>query len=141
MQVHEPRGEDIELPRQQAIPDPCDFYSPSDEVSRFGTPHGTLTAVLSTIALTASFGLGWAGGQVWPEIATALGLRQPAQTEAASLRVAKSGPTTKHACVPKPTSASASQALPSLNVAPGAGSMAVARAPSESTGTVSPASQ
>jgi hypothetical protein len=151
MQVHEPSREHIELPRWQAIPDSCDFYSLSGEVSSFETPHRTLTAVLSAIALAASFGLGWSCAQFWPEAATALGLRQFAQNEVPSPRVARSGPTTKHSYVSKPTSAVASQAFPSLDRASNSGltigprivaeSSAVARAPWESTGTVSPAQQ
>jgi hypothetical protein len=49
------------------------------------------TVLLSAIALVASFGLGWAGGLNWPEIASTLGLgsiarNQPASTQTSETR-------------------------------------------------------
>ena len=40
--------------------------------------------LLFTIALTASFGLGWAGGTNWPEFASMIGLAPTAQKQTAS---------------------------------------------------------
>jgi len=44
------------------------------------------TVLLSTIAIVASFGLGWAGGLNWPEFANALGFSPIAQKQSPSLR-------------------------------------------------------
>lgn len=47
------------------------------------------TALLVTVAVVASFGLGWAGGLNWPQFATELGLVEVAQKEAPSPRIAE----------------------------------------------------
>ncbi|MEH2529538.1 hypothetical protein V1277_004085 [Bradyrhizobium sp. AZCC 1588] len=46
-------------------------------------------ALLVTVAVAASFGLGWAGGLSWPELAGTLGLEAVAQKEAPSPRIAE----------------------------------------------------
>jgi len=64
-----------------------DFLSRNrDEVLVLREPHGdrARTILLSSIALAATFGLGWAGGLNWPEFATRLGLGQIAQKESPS---------------------------------------------------------
>jgi hypothetical protein len=47
------------------------------------------SALLVTVAVAASFGLGWAGGLSWPELAGTLGLETGAQKEAPAPRMAE----------------------------------------------------
>lgn len=150
MQVHDQGGEEFELPRQSAIPVAFDFFSPSDEVLALAKPCGDRArrALPSAIALIASFGLGWAGGQIWPEVVSAFGLSSVAQKEVPSPRLAKTAPAARHTGISKPSLAAALQAPPSANGTFNYGptinstiAAAVARVSSESTGTVSPATQ
>ncbi|RXH34372.1 hypothetical protein XH99_01100 [Bradyrhizobium nanningense] len=146
MQVHDQGGEEFELPRQPAVPVAFDFFSPSDEVLAFAKPCGDRVsrAVLSAIALIASFGLGWAGGQNWPQVVSAFGLSSVAQKEVPSRRLAKTAPAARHTGISKPSLAAALQAPPNANATFNYGptinstiAAAVARVSSESTGTVS----
>ena len=61
-----------------------------DDVLVLREPYGNRarTVLLGTMALAASFGLGWAGGLNWPEVSNLLGLGQIAQKEAPSPRIA-----------------------------------------------------
>lgn len=54
-------------------------------------PYGgrARTVLFVTMALAASFGLGWAGALNWPEAANLIGLGQVAQKEAPSPRIAE----------------------------------------------------
>jgi hypothetical protein len=68
------------------------FLKPDrDEVLVVREPFGdrTRTALLVTVALVASFGLGWAGGLNWPQFASALDPVAVAQTEAPSPRISE----------------------------------------------------
>jgi hypothetical protein len=93
MQDHEPSTlgswpEDLAdrpLPRQPASL--WDFLSRDhDDVLMVREPYGdrSRTILLSTIALVASFALGWAGGLSWPEYANVHGLSPISQKETPS---------------------------------------------------------
>jgi hypothetical protein len=62
-----------------------------DDVLILREPYGerARTILLSTMALVASFGLGWAGGLNWPEFASTLGLSPLAQKETPASRTAE----------------------------------------------------
>ncbi|MBR0712919.1 hypothetical protein [Bradyrhizobium liaoningense] len=143
MQIHDRGREEVELPSQPSTVDVYDFFSPSGEALALAKPLGDRARIaLSSLALVASFGLGWAGGQIWPEVASALGISSVAQKEVPSPRLAKTVPVAKQASVSKPGPAAALQAPPSatFNYGPTIAA-AVARVSSESTGTVSPVGQ
>ncbi|GLR86929.1 hypothetical protein [Bradyrhizobium iriomotense] len=57
-----------------------------DDVLMLRDPQGVRTRnfLLFTIALMASFALGWAGGLTWPELAGMIGLRPAAEQQTAS---------------------------------------------------------
>jgi hypothetical protein len=150
MQVHDRGGEEVELPSQPSTPSACDFFSPSDEALALTKPFGdrARSALLPTIALVASFALGWAGGQIWHEVVSALGLSSVAQKEVPLPRLAKTVPAARHTGSSRSSLAAGLQAPPSANATSNSGptisstiTAAVARVSSESTGTVSPASQ
>ena len=151
MQVHDRGGEEIELPSGAPTLNASDFLSPSGEalalkglVLAEPFSHRARRVVLPAIALVASFGLGWAGGQVWPELQSALGISAAAQKEAPSPRPAKAASAGRHTSNSKPSLAAAPQAPPSANASVNYGPViaaAVARISSEATGTVSPANQ
>jgi hypothetical protein len=68
------------------------FLKPDrDEVLVVREPFGdrTRTALLVTVALVASFGLGWAGGLNWPQFASALDPVAVAQIETPSPRISE----------------------------------------------------
>ena len=62
-----------------------------DDVLVVREPFGdrTLTALLVTMAVVASFGLGWAGGLNWPQFASELGLVEVAQQETPAPRISE----------------------------------------------------
>jgi hypothetical protein len=65
--------------------------SDRDEVLVVREPFGdrARAAVLVTVAVAASFGLGWAGGLNWPQFASELGLVEMAQKETPSPRISE----------------------------------------------------
>jgi hypothetical protein len=65
-----------------------------DEVLVVREPFGerARAALLVTVAVVASFALGWAGGLNWPQFAGTLGLEEVAQKEAPSPRIAEARP-------------------------------------------------
>jgi hypothetical protein len=65
--------------------------SDRDEVLVVREPFGdrARTALLVTVAVAASFGLGWAGGLNWPQFASTLGLVAVAQNETPSPRISE----------------------------------------------------
>ncbi|WP_108519933.1 hypothetical protein [Bradyrhizobium algeriense] len=65
--------------------------SDRDDVLVVREPFGdrARAAVLVTVALVASFGLGWAGGLNWPEFASELGLVELAQKETPAPRISE----------------------------------------------------
>jgi hypothetical protein len=75
--------------------------SDRDDVLVVREPFGdrARTALLVTVAVVASFGLGWAGGLNWPQFASELGLVEVAHKEAPSPRIseARSGGKTEGA--------------------------------------------
>ena len=126
------------LPRQPASL--WDFLSRNrDEVLVLREPYGdrARTILLCTIALAATFGLGWAGGLNWPAFANMLGHGPIAQKETPSPRAAeaKSGAKPEGArrtastsdsqtaapavvgSIPKPSAASPGGARPSSGAA------------------------
>src|SRR5262249_17950008 len=120
------------------------------EVFALAKPFGdrARSALLPAFALVASFGLGWAGGQFWPELASALGVGSATQKEVPSPPLAKTAPAAKHPGSGKPSLSAALQGPPSANAASSSGptisstiTAAVARLSSEATGTVSPLAQ
>lgn len=149
MQVHDRGWEEFGRCGQPAIPNACDFSSPSDGAVSLARPIGGrgLRALLSAMALVASFGLGWAAGQIWPEAVELLGLNAVAQKPVPLPRLAKKMSASKHSDVSRPSLAAALQApraaRPAISSGPTIDStiaMAVARVSSETTGTVSPVS-
>jgi hypothetical protein len=105
MQDHEPITVENIWPRDLAgSPLPSqparlwDFFSRDrDEVLMLRDTYAdrSRTILLSTLALAASFGLGWAGGLSWPEFAGTFGLGPVAQNEAPSPRIAEAKPVGK----------------------------------------------
>lgn len=147
MQVHDRGREEFGLCGQPAIPNACDFSGASDDALTLARPFGDqgLRVLLSAMALVASFGLGWAAGQIWPEAVEVLGLNSAAQKPAPLPRLAKTMPTSKHRDMSKPSLAAALQAPRAVKFAVNSGptidstiATAVARVSSETTGTVSP---
>ena len=69
------------------------------------------TALLVTVAVVASFGLGWAGGLNWPQVATELGLVEVAQKEMPSPRIAEARSSGRSEGARKTASASDSPAI------------------------------
>jgi hypothetical protein len=68
------------------------FLKPDrDQVLVVREPFGdrARTTLLVTVAVVASFGLGWAGGLNWPQFASELGLVEVAQKEAPSPRISE----------------------------------------------------
>ena len=117
-----------------------------DDVLVLREPYGARTRpfLLATMALAASFALGWAGALHWPEVASLIGVDQIAQKDAPSPAVAEARPgrtegTRKTASapdlrntapatvgsIPKPSAAAASALLASqANASPAAVAMA-----------------
>jgi hypothetical protein len=150
MQIHDQGGEEFELPSQRAISDAYDFFSPTDKGLGLAKSCGERTRnALFAIALITSFGLGWAGGQMWPEMVSAFGPSPVAQKEVPSPRLAKTVQAARHAGASKPSLAVALQEPPNakkatLDHGPTISSTiaaAVARVSLETTGTVSPVTQ
>src|SRR5262245_58040799 len=79
---------DGRLPRRPVSAHPWDMFSSGDDVLVLRKPYRdrAFSILLSTIALAASFALGWTGGLNWPELAPQLGLGPIAQREATSSR-------------------------------------------------------
>ena len=69
------------------------------------------TALLVTVALLASFGLGWTGGLNWPQFASALDLVAVAQNETPSPRISEARSSGKIEGTRKTASASDSPAI------------------------------
>ena len=95
------------LPRKPAgLPDL--LSRTRDDVLVLREPFGERArpVALATMALAASFALGWAGAVNWPEVANLLGVDQIAQQEAPSPAIAEARPGGKTEAVRKTASAS-----------------------------------
>jgi hypothetical protein len=84
-----------------------------DDVLVVREPFGdrTLTALLVTLAVVASFGLGWAGGLNWPQFASELGLVEVAQQETPAPRISEARSSGKMEGARKTASAADSPAI------------------------------
>ena len=84
-----------------------------DDVLVVREPFGdrARTALLVTVAVVASFGLGWAGGLNWPQFASELGLVEVAQQETPSPRISEARSSGKIEGARKTASASDSPAI------------------------------
>ena len=98
MQYREPStfeiwsGNVVRRQRSQHPPRLWDFLkSDRDAVLVVREPFGdrARTAVLVTAAIVASFGLGWAGGLNWPQLASELSLVAVAQKEAPAPQISE----------------------------------------------------
>jgi hypothetical protein len=69
------------------------------------------TALLVTVALLASFGLGWAGGLNWPQLASTLDLVAVAQNETPSPRISEARSSGRNEGTRKTAAASDSPAI------------------------------
>jgi len=90
------------------------FLKPDrDDVLVVREPFGdrARSALLITVAVLASFGLGWAGGLNWPQFASELGLVEVAQKEAPSPRIPEARPSGRIEGARKTASASDSPAI------------------------------
>jgi hypothetical protein len=90
------------------------FLKPDrDEVLVVREPFGdrTRTALLVTVALVASFGLGWAGGLNWPQFASTLDPVEVAQIETPSPRISEARPSGRIEGTRKTASASDAPAI------------------------------
>jgi hypothetical protein len=90
------------------------FFKPDrDEVLVVREPFGdrTRTALLVTVALVASFGLGWAGGLNWPQFASALDPVAVAQIETPSPRISEARSSGRNEGTRKTASASDAPAI------------------------------
>jgi hypothetical protein len=87
--------------------------SGSEEVLVVREPFGdrARAALLVTVALLASFGLGWAGGLNWPQLASTLDLVAVAQNETPSPRISEARSSGKIEGTRKTASASDSPAI------------------------------
>jgi hypothetical protein len=87
--------------------------SDREEVLVVREPFGVRarTALLVTVALLASFGLGWAGGLNWPQFASDLGLVEVAQKESPSPRISEARSSGRIEGTRKTASASDSPAI------------------------------
>ncbi|MEH2558328.1 hypothetical protein V1286_005857 [Bradyrhizobium algeriense] len=87
--------------------------SDRDEVLVVREPFGdqARAALLVTVALVASFGLGWAGGLNWPEFASELGLVELAQKETPAPRISEARSSGRIEGARKTASASDSPAI------------------------------
>jgi hypothetical protein len=84
-----------------------------DDVLVVREPFGdrARNALLVTVAVVASFGLGWAGGLSWPQFAGTIGLEEVAQKETPSPRIAEARPAGRVEGTRKTASASDSPAV------------------------------
>jgi hypothetical protein len=87
--------------------------SGGEEVLVVREPFGdrARAALLVTVALLASFGLGWAGGLNWPQFASELGLVEVAQKETPSPRISEARSSGRIEGARKTASASDSPAI------------------------------
>ena len=85
----------------------------SEEILVVREPFGdrARAALLVTVALLASFGLGWAGGLNWPQLASTLDLVAVAQNETPSPRISEARSSGKIEGTRKTASASDSPAI------------------------------
>jgi hypothetical protein len=126
-----------QLPRQPASLDPWDFFSPNrDEVLVLRKPYGdrVRTICLFTMALVASFGLGWTGGLNWPEFANVLGLSPTAQKETPSPRTSETRSGGRIEGARKTTSMSSSQTPTGASAASGVRASISAKPPATLSG-------
>jgi hypothetical protein len=126
-----------QLPGKPASLYPWDFFSPDrDEVLVLRKPYGdrARTIWLSTMALVASFGLGWAGGLNWPEFASMLGFSPIAQKETPSPRTSETRSGGKIEGARKTTSTSGLQTPPGASTASATGASISAKPPATSPG-------
>lgn len=130
-----------QLPGKPASLYPWDSFSPDrDEVLVLRKPYGdrARTICLSTMALVASFGLGWAGGLNWPEFASMLGFGPFAQKETPSPRTSETRSGGKIEGARKTTSTSGLQTPPGASTASATGASISAKPSSASLANTSP---
>jgi hypothetical protein len=117
MQDHEPSTFDIWSVGSRRPESPARLWnflkSGSEEVLVVREPFGdrARTGLLVTVALLASFGLGWAGGLNWPQLASTLDLVAVAQNETPAPRISEARSSGRSEGTRKTASASDSPAI------------------------------